>query len=339
MNLANTSSNAFENSASKRILVTGGRGFIGSHLVRVLRATGANVVSVDIADGGVSEILSYPGEVTLDIRDRNKMDELFDVHKFCTVFDLASFTDAGLSKFEYVRNVTATDVMTSLAAKHRVEKYTFFSTQFVHRRPGEAPSSDIDFQPTEAYGESKVESELLVRGRLEVNNWLILRPSYVWGPGLARFRDGLLKRLAQGLFLVPNDPVLTRYYGYVDTVVGQAISLTFGNGEAGRVYYVSDDAINLHEFCDTLVLALGHGGYRSVPVSIIRAAGLLGDMLSGLGVRPPISNLQAVELTTRFPIPLAPTLAATRISTQLSSAAEAVVSWARTDPTFPKKVV
>jgi UDP-glucose 4-epimerase len=87
------------------VLVTGGRGFIGAHLVRLLRRQSREVVSVDIADVIGSHGAAGVHEVVVDVRGRAAIAELLKSHHVDTVYDLASFTEAGLSAAAYRRNV------------------------------------------------------------------------------------------------------------------------------------------------------------------------------------------------------------------------------------------
>jgi nucleoside-diphosphate-sugar epimerase len=323
----------------RRVLVTGGRGFIGLHLVEMLARNHVAVVSVDTkptrgetADGVV--------QIVGDVRDRGLMSDCFAGGCDC-VFDLAALADIGLSAAEYQRNVEQTKAMVEYCLEFSIDKYIFYSTQFVFRRPGALPTSDTDYAPSEAYGESKVESEILITKSFPADRFLILRPSYIWGPGLDRFRDGLLYRLLRGQLLICNDRELKRYYGYVETIAAQTLAfarLSFADLPR-KVYYISDDAITVAEFCRYLVSALGLGKARPAPAALIRVLGAAGAVLDRAGIHAPINPVQACELTTNFPIPIEPTLRLTQCTTDLPSAAAKTVAWAaQTDRRFASAV-
>jgi nucleoside-diphosphate-sugar epimerase len=321
------------------VLVTGGRGFIGSHLVRLLAAKGCNVVVVDLKVGFPSQTHKVI-QLTADIRDRVFMEDLFRQYRFQCVYDLASFTEVSLSAKEYQRNVMQTEAMVDLVARHKTPKYIFYSTQFVFRKRDCLPIDEEDYAPTEAYGESKIMSEKLIRKSLPIDQWLILRPTYIWGPGLERFRDGLLLRLAKKEFLVSNDEALGRYYGYVETIVAQtyALSLYDFASLSRKVYYLSDDAIPLPQFCDHLVSALGQGGARKASPTVIRVLGEIGGLMSKCGLRAPINPVQAREMTTRFPVPIQHTLNLAYCTTDYPIAAARTVRWALENPSFVARI-
>jgi nucleoside-diphosphate-sugar epimerase len=304
--------------------------------VRLLSQQGRDVVSVDVAGIRNCDRAETVREVTADVRDGAVIADLLRSYRVDTVYDLASFTNAGLSAAAYRRNIDQTRSMVSCIKESAVRRYVFFSTQFVFRKPGCLPATDDDYAPNEEYGASKVVSEKLIKEGLLPQQWLIVRPSYIWGPGLTRFRDGLMYRLAKGQFLIPADQSIRRYYGYVDTVVRQAVALADMSSQKLRhpVYYVSDDRIHLSELCKALIGAMGSGRVIKVHPAIIRSLGLAGDLLERLGRRAPISSLQARELTSNYPIPLDRTLDLIGRRVNLDEAARETVRWAMEDPSF-----
>ena len=319
-----------------RVIVTGGRGFIGAHLVALLASDNFEVVSVDTAPN-VNKKVDKVLDVVGDVRDPAVMNAVFASGKCDCIFDLASLADTGLKSSEYTRNIEQARAMVEYCLQYSVAKYVYYSTQFVFRKPGVIPISENDYAPADGYGESKVKAEELIKKFLPSSRFLILRPTYIWGPGLARFRDGLLYRLLKGHLIIANDPTIKRYYGYVETIAAQTLAfsrLSFADLPQ-NVYYVSDDAISPRELCGHLVFALGRGKAWSAPASLIRLLGTIGTLNSKIGLPAPINSMQARELTTNFPVLVEPTLSLTKCATDLPYAAAKTVAWAvQTDKRF-----
>lgn len=311
------------------VIVTGGRGFIGSHLVELLLAEGQSVISIDTA---APMMVQKPQlqEVQCDLRDRPTMEAVFADNDIWCVYDLASFTEVDLDRAAYRRNVEATEAMTSYLSGRPHIKYIFYSTQFVHRVPNTLPSSDTDYHPIEAYGESKVLSEKEIYRALPRDQFLVLRPTYIWGPGLVRFRDGLIKNLRKGRMLISSSHTLKRSYGYVETVVRQTFEfskLDFAKLPQ-KAYYITDAPIEMSVFCDNLIHAMGDGRYHKAPSLLIRTLGQIGNILKKFGLPAPINATQARELTTDFPVPSQRTFDLIAAKTDYPIAAAKTVEWA-----------
>ena len=142
--------------------------------------------------------------------------------------------------------------------------------------------------------------------------------------------------VGQGAVLDTGRPLHPPLLRYVGTVVKQAAALAeMPPGElAHSVYYVSDDAIHLSELCDALARAMESRKAIEVHPALIRTLGLAGDMLERMGMRAPISSLQARELTTNYPIPLDRTLHLVGERVKLDEAARETAKWAMEDRTF-----
>lgn len=326
---------------TKAILVTGGRGFIGRRLVRHLVESQCEaVLSVDVLPAGRAGEDARRIDIELDIRDRNRLREVFTQFDISAVYDLASITKGKLAKSEYLPNTEITQSIVECVLQFDVKKYVFYSTQFVFRKEGAFPASDQDYYPIDAYGESKIQSEQLIRRNLPKGRWLILRPTYIWGEEHRRFRDGFLYRLAKGQLMLPMAGDVLRYYGYVGTVCEQTAKLAERSFAElpSQTFYLSDMPISMRKFCEYFVAALGDGRAWPVPASFLRALGRIGDAAEAVGVPFPINALQANEMTRSYPVPIEPTLAITGTSTEYRRAAAAVIAWALSDPEFSRRI-
>jgi nucleoside-diphosphate-sugar epimerase len=329
------------NGRTKAILVTGGRGFIGRRLVQhLVESQGRAVISADVLPAGRIDEHTRRIDIEVDIRDRDRLREVFTQFDISTVFDLASVTAVKLPRSEYVPNLEMTKSIVECVLEFDVEKYVFYSTQLVFRKEGALPASDQDYYPIDAYGESKIQSEQRIRSILPEDRWLILRPTYIWGEGHRRFRDGFLYRLAKGQLILPTAGDVLRYYGYVGTVCAQTAMLAARPLAElpSRTFYLSDEPISMRKFCAYFVSALGGARVWQVPAPFLQALGYIGDVVEAAGLTFPISKLQANEMTRSYPVPIEATLAITGTSTDYRRAAAAVVAWALSDPAFSRRI-
>ena len=326
---------------AKAILVTGGRGFIGRRLVQYLvESQSLPVLSADVLPAGRADQRARRIDIEVDIRDRERLKEVFTQFDISTVYDLASITEVKLPASEYVPNLKMTQSVVECVLRFDVEKYVFFSTQLVFRKEGMLPNNEQDYYPIDDYGESKIESEQWIRSNLTEDRRLILRPTYIWGEGHRRFRDGFLYRLARRQLMLPMAGSVVRYYGYVDTICKQTAKLAAHPFASlpSRTFYLSDEPISMRKFCEYFVIALGRGRAWPIPAPLLQTLGRIGDAAEAAGIPFPISALQANEMTRNYPVPIENTVTITRSSTDYQRAAAAVVAWAVSDPEFCRRI-
>lgn len=145
------------------ILVVGGAGYIGSHMVQSLLAAGHFVVVADNFSTGNRNALTASGSpelVELDISDEDALSALFSLHRFDVVLHFASFIQVGESVTEpskyYANNLSATLTLLQAMIEAGVMHFVFSSTAAVYGDPMYVPiDEDHPKAPINPYGRSK----------------------------------------------------------------------------------------------------------------------------------------------------------------------------------------
>lgn len=143
-----------------RVLVVGGAGYIGSHMVWVLRQRGAHVVVLDDLSSGHADAVLDAELVVAKMDDKAVLERLFKEHAFDAVMHFASFIQVGESMSQpsmyYLNNVADTLVLLDTMRDHGVGRFIFSSTAAVFGQPTYTPlDEDHPHQPINPYGWSK----------------------------------------------------------------------------------------------------------------------------------------------------------------------------------------
>jgi len=150
------------------ILVCGGAGYIGSHMVAELLENGKEVVILDNLEKGHTEALLGGKLYVGDLRDRTILDKVFTENKIDAVIDFAAYSLVGESMTEPLKyfnnNVGGTISLLEAMRDYNVKYIVFSSTAATYGEPEVVPiSEDSKTIPTNAYGESKLLVEKILR--------------------------------------------------------------------------------------------------------------------------------------------------------------------------------
>ena len=121
---------------NKKILVTGGAGYIGSHVVRQLGTAGESVVTLDNLSTGFEAAVTAGELIIGDTGDAALLDKIFTTHDIDTVMHFAAHTvvpESVADPLKYYRNNTASSrTLLEASQKHGVRNVVFSSTAAVY---------------------------------------------------------------------------------------------------------------------------------------------------------------------------------------------------------------
>lgn len=143
-----------------KILVVGGAGYIGSHMVKMLLTRGHEVVTFDNLSSGFRDAVLGGAFVLGDLADRERLDEVFATHRPDAVMHFASHIEVGESVRDpakyYRNNVANTLNLLDAMVRHEVEYFIFSSTAAIFGEPQYLPIDAVHPKmPLNAYGRSK----------------------------------------------------------------------------------------------------------------------------------------------------------------------------------------
>ena len=306
-----------------KVLVTGGAGFIGSHLVNRLVEEGYRVRVIDnLSSGRLENIKHHIDAGTLeliigDLKDPQKASKA--VKGVDVVFHFAANPEVRVSttnpEIHFNENVVATFNLLEAMRRKGVGELVFASSSSVYGEPKEIPVDEsAPMIPVSVYGASKAACENLIHAysKLYGIKAVVLRYANVIGPRLRHgvawdFINKLLKNPIELEIL--GDGKQVRSYIYIDDAV-EATMIAWRRSNANyEVYNVaSEDWITVDEVADETIKAMELSNMKKIYKPILHGVGWLGDVkrialkinrLKSLGFKPRYSSKEAVYITTK----------------------------------------
>jgi GlcNAc-P-P-Und epimerase len=291
-----------------RVLVTGGSGFIGTHLVEKLIRHNVPVLSIDVRPPKLSHHQDF--WMSCNIMSIERVDAIFTQFKPTHVYHLAARANLkGQSIEDFPENTIGTDnVIKCVNISRSIERFIHFSTQYVVR-PGVWPETEDFFLPYTPYGVSKAEAEKIVRNNCN-KCWIVLRPTNVWGPYHPFFPYELWKYLRLKLYLHPGYEPIIKHYSFVTNAADQIVAITMAKTESvcGKVFYITDPPIDNAEWMNAFSVALTGKQVRRIPKNFWKFLAKSGDAMNRLGVKFPMSSERFFRLTVNEQVPYEATI-------------------------------
>jgi len=266
-----------------QVLVTGGHGFIGTHLVLRLLEEGAQVRCLHRRAGCPPSLAGLDVEIVRgDVRSAAGLKEaLRGVEQ---VYHLAGLTSALSRRLLYETNALGTLRLLSAAEAAGLSGRFLLCSSLAAvgpSRPGVALEEAAPRRPLTWYGESKCAAEDFARDWADRVPITILRPPGVYGPRDAEFLT-LFQAAARGWALVPGSP--EKRYSLIHAADLARAFLAAGSQPAtlGRTYFAAHSEVtSLAEIVDAAEHAVGRSARRvPLPESFLALFGQVGDLVS-----------------------------------------------------------
>ena len=299
-------------------LVTGGAGFIGSHLVDRLLSAGYKVVCVDNFILGRREHLDDAMEhpnfslQEFDLLDLDRLDQLFETEHIDIVFHLAANSDIREGTRSTDRDLQLTFMTTynvlECMRRRGVKKLLFTSTPAIFGEHDEALHEESAARPESLYGASKLSAEAFIMAfssLYDIQAWICRLSNIVGERSTHGIILDLLKKLDSNKkeLEVLGDGTQTKPYMYVKEIVEAFMFIFENSDERMNVFNIGPrDAATVAQIAEMVLEAAGDGqtiaytggrrGWKGdVPLYSYRPS-----KLEALGWPKPMSSTEAVRV-------------------------------------------
>ena len=305
----------------KFALVTGGAGFIGSHLVDKLVDDGWSVRILDnFSSGRVDNIVSYQGNpnvkiLSIDLKDSKAVER--EVRDVDVVFHYAANPEVRVSTtnpdVHFNENIVATFNLLEALRKNSVKVLIFASSSSIYGDPEKIPVTEQDkIKPVSVYGASKAACENLIYAYCSLYGLtaITLRYANIVGPRLrhAVMYDFIMKLKADSRHLeILGTGEQNRSYVFIDDVIAGTM-LAYSAAEHGFNAYNlgSEDYITVKKVAEITIRALKIKGitysYKPTAQGLgwrgdVKNMALSVDKLKSIGFKPLFNSEEAIRKT------------------------------------------
>jgi nucleoside-diphosphate-sugar epimerase len=279
-----------------RVFVTGGTGFIGSEVVRQLRARGDEVVclarSAEKA-GRLSELgcTIVSGDLGEEAAIRQGMEGCDAVVHAAAMYEIG--IPAKQRPAMYEANVRGTERVLHAALAAKIPKVVYVSTVGVfgntHREVVDESYEHPGREFTSYYEETKLEAHRIAKRMIAEEDLpcVIVQPGGVYGPGdTSQIADLLEQFFAGRLPLIPF-PELGICLSHVEDIAG-GILLALDKAVPGETYVISGPVTTMRDAIDTVAGLTGRKApKRALPVGLMKAMTPIGPLVGKLMGQPP----------------------------------------------------
>jgi nucleoside-diphosphate-sugar epimerase len=275
------------------VLVFGGSGFIGTNLISELMCHRIKVHNFDLnppLDRRQNDLW-----IQGDILNLANVSDVIHKFKPTYIVDLIARTDVDETQSVeegYSLNYNGVlNILSVISEIKFLERVIFTSTQYV-KKPGSDYMDILNYAPHTTYGESKVRMEKIIFDSNIACDWLIIRPTNVWGPWHFRYLSQFFKVLRAGLYFHPGGAQAIKSYAYVGNVAEQIRKLLYVelSDDKRKIFYVGDATISILDWVNAMSLAFRRRKVTVIPRGLFRSLVFFGDLVSSALGRPFLIN-------------------------------------------------
>ena len=286
-----------------KVLLTGATGFIGNHLVDLLRSEGFDVRCLVRKTSNISNLVGKVEFVYGEVTSPESLEEA--VRGVDYVVHLAGVVKALNSEGYYKVNTQGTINLFNATLKNNpsVKRFVFVSSQAASR-PSEIPISEVEpSAPVTSYGKSKLEAERFLNQNLDKLPITIIRPSAVYGPGDKEFLP-VYQMISKGIEVLVKGGRTKVSFVYVKDLVRSIYLAMISEKTVGKTYFsCHPEVVQLMDFYRAIEEALGKKFVLRirVPVPIMYFAAAINTGIAKLLRTPAMFNFEKVnELTNSW---------------------------------------
>ena len=293
-----------------KILITGASGFIGTNLLQYYLDKGnVDVLNIDVTRPRNSAHSKYWKKV--DICDLKSLEEVILSYAPDFIIHLAARTDIlGKNIQDYPANTIGISNIVEASNNCIGLKKLILASSMLVNSVGYIPKSMLDYCPPNAYGESKVKTEEIIKNANIRCDYVVIRPTSIWGPWFDTYRN-FFELISKGMYSHIGRKRIYKTYGFIGNAVKEIDGLLMADTSnlsfEERIFYIGDyDYYNLNDWADEIASIYGKKN-KCFPFFLIKFAALVGDVLKMFNISFPMTSFRLKNMTTNNKVDLSHT--------------------------------
>jgi len=284
----------------KKIIITGGSGFIGTNLIeKLIHNLDYEILNIDIKAPKINSHKKY--WLNLDIRDKKMLTDELRKFKPDMLIHFAARTDLrGETIEDYSTNILGTENLVEVLNEIGFQGMAVFTSSMYVCEPGYKPKDFNDYNAHTIYGESKVKSEIIIKSADKQYPSVIVRPTSIWGPWFGEPYSDFFNIVLSKKYVHISTHSCKKTYGYIGNTIAQIEALMTSDPEKidGNVYYLGDwPEYNISVWADEIADTVPYK-VKTFPVWFFKGLALFGDLLKFFGVKFPMTSFRLKNMTT-----------------------------------------
>lgn len=285
-----------------KILITGASGFIGTNLMEyyLQLEDKCELLNIDILSPRNKCHESHWKKV--DICDYDTFEQVTLEFEPDYIVHLAARTDILGNKVEdYPANTIGVENLIKICNKLPNLKKVLIASSMLVNKVGYEQKHILDYCPPNAYGESKVQTEVIVKNNKINCDYNIIRPTSIWGPWFDTYRN-FFEMINSGMYFHFGNKKVYKTYGYVGNAVHEIVNLLKIDSSAykyeERIFYIGDYEYYCIEDWANEIAEEYSRRIKRIPSFIIKCAALTGDILQTLKISFPMTSFRLKNMQT-----------------------------------------
>ena len=285
----------------KRVLITGGSGFIGTNLCEHLINKKYNFINLDIKKPKIYD--HYLFWKKIDIRDRDALVKIVQDYKPTHVLNLAA--DLGMDHHSLDTLQTniygVENLIFAISSIESMQRIVFTSSLLVCEN-GYIPSDVTDYCAPNYYGESKVLGEKIVRKSNLKIDWAIVRPTSIWGPWFDYSYNTFFKMIDRGLYMHIGKVEFQKPASFVGNTVHMMMEILINKNPKinKKTFYLADYPwYSTRKWAKQIQKTLGTSRIKTAPFWLLKLIAKVGDFIKWIfRYDPPLTTFRLNNMMT-----------------------------------------